>query len=96
MGKDNIDQLVKITNVLGTADLYAYLEKFKIKLDPNDFSPLVPKTKKEWSTFVTMENAALCSRDSIDLLSKMLVYDHTKRLSAAEAMNHPYFDSLKK
>ena len=42
MGKDNIDQLVKITNVLGTADLYAYLEKFKIKLDPNDFSPLVP------------------------------------------------------
>lgn len=40
MGKDNVDQLVKITNVLGTKDLYAYLDKFKIKLDQNEFSSL--------------------------------------------------------
>lgn len=40
LGKDNVDQLVKITNVLGTQDFYAYLEKFQIKLDPNDFSSI--------------------------------------------------------
>jgi casein kinase II subunit alpha len=32
-GHDNYDQLVKITKVLGTDELYAYLEKYDIKLD---------------------------------------------------------------
>lgn len=32
-GHDNYDQLVKITKVLGTDDLYAYLEKYDIELD---------------------------------------------------------------
>lgn len=32
-GKDNYDQLVKITWILGTKDLYAYLEKYNIELE---------------------------------------------------------------
>ena len=32
-GHDNYDQLVKITKVLGTDDLFAYLEKYDIELD---------------------------------------------------------------
>lgn len=32
-GHDNYDQLVKITKVLGTDELYAYLEKYDIALD---------------------------------------------------------------
>lgn len=34
-GHDNYDQLVKIAKVLGTDDLYAYLEKYEIDLDPH-------------------------------------------------------------
>ena len=33
-GHDNYDQLVKIAKVLGTDDLYQYLEKYDIALDP--------------------------------------------------------------
>ena len=32
----------------------------------------------------------------IDLLEKMLTYDPALRISAKEAMNHPYFDDLDK
>jgi casein kinase II subunit alpha len=32
----------------------------------------------------------------LDLLNKLLVYDHAKRLTAKEAMKHPFFDELKK
>lgn len=32
-GHDNYDQLVKICKVLGTDDLYLYLEKYDIELD---------------------------------------------------------------
>jgi len=33
-GHDNYDQLVKITKVLGTEELYAYVDKYNIRLDP--------------------------------------------------------------
>ena len=33
-GHDNYDQLVKITKVLGTDELYAYIDKYNIRLDP--------------------------------------------------------------
>lgn len=32
-GHDNYDQLVKIAKVLGTDDLYAYLDKYDVQLD---------------------------------------------------------------
>ena len=32
-GHDNYDQLVKIAKVLGTDELYAYLDKYDIELD---------------------------------------------------------------
>ncbi len=34
-GHDNYDQLVKIVKVLGTDDLYSYLEKYDLELDPH-------------------------------------------------------------
>lgn len=32
-GSDNYDQLVKIAKVLGTEELYAYLDKYRLTLD---------------------------------------------------------------
>jgi len=32
-GHDNYDQLVKIAKVLGTDELYAYIDKYGIRLD---------------------------------------------------------------
>lgn len=31
------------------------------------------------------------SREALDLMDKLLRYDHRERLSAKEAMEHPYF-----
>uniref|UniRef100_A0A8C4RM25 Cyclin-dependent kinase 1 n=1 Tax=Erpetoichthys calabaricus TaxID=27687 RepID=A0A8C4RM25_ERPCA len=36
------------------------------------------------------------NEDGIDLLSKMLIYDPAKRISARQALNHSYFDDLDK
>ena len=33
-GHDNYDQLVKIAKVLGSEELYEYIDKYKIDLDP--------------------------------------------------------------
>ena len=37
-----------------------------------------------------MQAAMLCSEDALDLLSRLLVFNPARRLSAAEALAHPY------
>ena len=41
---DNYDQLVRIAKVLGTEELYEYLDKYQIELDPR-FSDILGKVK---------------------------------------------------
>ncbi len=35
------------------------------------------------------------SRDGLNLIDKLLVYDHEERLTAKEAMMHPFFDLVR-
>ena len=51
--------------------------------------------KKPWSKFITPDNQALCPPEALDLLSKMLVYDHAERITPKDAMLHPYFAVLR-
>lgn len=90
-GHDNYDQLVKITKVLGTDELYAYLEKYDIELDSNYDDILGRYPRKPWSRFITSENQRYISNEAIDFLDKLLRYDHQERLTAREAQDHPYF-----
>lgn len=45
-GHDNYDQLVKIAKVLGTDELFSYLDKYDLELDPHFDSILGRHTKK--------------------------------------------------
>jgi casein kinase II subunit alpha len=64
-------------------------------LDTHYSSILGSYQKKPWSKFITHENAPLCKDEAIDLLSKMLVYDHADRILPCEAMNHEYFAPIR-
>ncbi len=43
---------------------------------------------------MTPDNQKLVSNEAIDLLDHLLVYDHQMRLTAREAMDHPYFGAF--
>jgi casein kinase II subunit alpha len=90
-GHDNYDQLVKIVKVLGTDELFDYLDKYNLELDPHFDGILGRHTRKPWTKFITPENQHLVSPEAIDLLDKLLRYDHQERLSPVEAMQHLYF-----
>lgn len=51
-GRDNQDQLVKIAKVLGTEELYDYVEKFNIDLDENFIEMIGKHSKKPWKKFI--------------------------------------------
>jgi casein kinase II subunit alpha len=90
-GRDNQDQLVKIAKVLGTDELAQYLDKYGITLEPHLQAQLGRHSRKPWKKFITNDNKHLASADSIDFLDKLLRYDQQERLTAREAMEHPYF-----
>ncbi|KAH8925429.1 Pkinase-domain-containing protein [Atractiella rhizophila] len=90
-GHDNYDQLAKITKVLGTDELYSYLEKYEVELDPQFDDILTRYQRKPWSRFITTENQRYISNEAIDLLDKLLRYDHQERITAKDAMEHPFF-----
>ncbi|CAG5958422.1 unnamed protein product [Menidia menidia] len=102
-GQDNYDQvcgpqpggagggLVRIAKVLGTDELFGYLRKYHIELDPRFKDLLGQQSRKRWEQFIQTENQHLVGPEALDLLDQLLRYDHQQRLTAAEALQHPYF-----
>lgn len=81
-GNSNSDQLVKIAKVLGTDDLFDYLDKYEIELDAQYDDILGRFQKKPWHSFVTSENQRFVSNEAIDFLDKLLRYDHQVRYAS--------------
>lgn len=87
-GNSNSDQLVKIAKVLGTEDLFDYLDKYDIELDAQYDDILGRFPKKSWHSFINAENQRFVSNEALDFLDKLLRYDHqVSTLLAAATLN---------
>ena len=85
-GESGIDQLVEIIKVLGTPT------RDQIRtMNPNYMEHKFPQIKPHPFNKVFRK----ASPDAIDLISRLLEYTPTQRLSALEAMCHPFFDELR-
>lgn len=51
--------------------------------------------RKEWHKLVSPENKHLAHPEAIDFLDRLLRYDHQERMTAAEAMQHPYLAPIR-
>ena len=95
LGWKNKEQLEKIFSVLGrpekksiknvilNAALYNDITKDKEQEDQSkkSFEEIFPEIK---------------DKDALDLLKKLLAFNPNERISAKEALKHPFFDSIKK
>ena len=85
-GESGIDQLVEIIKVLGTPTR----EQIRT-MNPNYMEHKFPQIKPHPFNKVFRK----ASQDAIDLISALLEYTPTQRLSAVDAMIHPFFDELR-
>ena len=88
-GATTSDQLVEIIRILGTPtkdDICSMNPHFKDHIFP-DIKP-VP--------FEKILKNRIIPEYFLDLISKLLVYNPTKRLTAEKALEHPYFDEIRK
>ncbi|KAG4086478.1 kinase-like domain-containing protein [Neocallimastix lanati (nom. inval.)] len=96
-GDSDEDQLVKIMSVLGTDDLRDYIKDYEINLSL-DIKKIIEDyefEKLDWSIFINEENKRLATKEAVDLVDHLLRYDHQTRLTAEEAMAHPFFDEVR-
>ncbi len=91
-GEDDGEVLQEIIKVLGNDDLYEYADKYELKV-PDAVKVELGKgsPKKDWTQFINLKYLELVSMDALDLVDNLVRYDHRERLSAYEAMGHPYF-----
>ncbi|KAJ7593633.1 kinase-like domain-containing protein [Mycena floridula] len=94
-GSDNDDQLLKILKTLGTEKFDQYLQKYDIHFETEHEPLLSNYPKQPWTRYITLDSHALASAEALDLLEKLLRYDHGERLTAQEAQSHVYFNSVR-
>ena len=59
------------------------------------FSPFVVKGKKEAPLAEVFRGCPAADAVALDLLERLLVYSPRRRLTAAQALEHPFFDTLR-
>ena len=102
-GNDNNDQLCKITKILGTDELFKYLKKYNLKLDPEIDVSLGRTARKPWNKFLVSDDKRGDINNKkgdnalvIDLIDRCLQYDMENRITATEALKHDYFKDVEK
>ena len=85
-GCDNDNQLVKIVETMGTANLLEYMRRYKLTM-PKQLNKLIVNTEQvPLESFVNSNNFSRVTQDGIDLVYKMLVYDKNGRITPTEAL----------
>jgi cyclin-dependent kinase 2 len=85
-GDSEIDQIFKIFRLLGTPKESVWPGVSNLP----DFKPTFPK----WTATPLAKAVSNLDQKGLDLLSKMISYDPTTRISAIDALNHVNFDQL--
>ena len=81
--------------VLGTEDLYTFLDKYGVQLDPALRKALGKRKKRGVQAQITERNEHLADVEALDLMEKLLRYDHQERLTSREALEHPFFNAVR-
>ena len=87
-GNNEMDQMLKICSVLGTPNQSIWNDGMKLAGKMGFSFPQYPPIPLN-------QIVKSASPDAINLMQEMLKYDPQKRPSAAQLLQHPYFDSMR-
>lgn len=94
-GTELNETFLRVVEFCGTASLFNYLKRYKIELDKEVISLITYEDRKDLRLYISRDSQEFVTPDALDLLGKLLVFDHTDRILAAEALSHPYFESVR-
>jgi casein kinase II subunit alpha len=81
--------------VLGTDALHRWVDKYGLTISQTLLAMIGRHAPKPFQRFITRECMHLCTSEGLDFLDGLLRYDPAERLTAQEAMAHPYFAPIR-
>ncbi|KAL7947633.1 casein kinase II subunit alpha [Trichoderma barbatum] len=91
-GASSLQRLQAIARVLGIKGLLNYVEKYEIETTPDEVDAIAHFEHRSWQSFFNEGNERFASTEVVDLLERLLRWDHKQRLTASEALKHAYFN----
>ncbi len=106
-GTDNIDQILKITKLVGTREVVKYIKENKLTekkghrkenicfdlLIAFENGDIKEEKPSDLSEFINEGNKAKATWEALDLIKKMLILDFRQRFTARKCLEHPFFES---
>ena len=93
---DYMNQLEAIARIRGSEGLREYVTGKNRTYEDKLLKGIGNYEKKRFEEFVNEENKGLIDDSVFDLLEKMLTVDFSKRITASEALEHPYFEDVRR
>ncbi|EAY13868.1 CMGC family protein kinase [Trichomonas vaginalis G3] len=95
-GRDNSELILRIADFIGSEEIENYLQKYKITISSHDITSRISGHKRRAHEFLKKDDTKnFITPEAEDLLMKMLTVDHQERISAKDAMMHPFFDCVR-
>jgi casein kinase II subunit alpha len=98
LGTEQFDIYLRRYSIHYETDLEALLTKLvhilSLLLMPALTGSISSYAKLPWTRFITADIQHLATADAMDLLDKLLKYDHRERLTARETQAHVYFSEF--
>ncbi|KAK8884259.1 hypothetical protein M9Y10_043367 [Tritrichomonas musculus] len=91
-----MDQLDTIAKIVGGQKIVDWIKFHKPKkADEKTVERLLKYKGVPFESLIPRKRAAFKDPDALDLVDKLLTVDNKERISAKEALKHPFFDSLR-
>jgi casein kinase II subunit alpha len=87
-GTTPTEVVASIADLWGESVVYDYCQKYGIVLNQQI---IIGHSKGGWGTAIDLMRPAVRDRDAIDLVMKLLTVDHGERITARDALRHPFF-----
>ncbi|KAH0795348.1 CMGC family protein kinase [Histomonas meleagridis] len=93
-GNTDMKMITVIVECLGSKDFEDYLSKYGIPCPSQVADKVKNKPKKQWTEFINETNKEFATPEALDLIDKCIRYDHQERITAKEALEHPFFKNV--
>lgn len=90
-GKTIDEMIAAVAGLCGMDSIINYVEKYGLSVPQEAISLFPSNQKANWSWYFSMCRPSKKDENAFDLIQKLLCVDHHERITAAEALQHPFF-----
>ena len=94
-GKDNDHQIDSIASVVGGKTILDWAEKYHVNVPDDLKHRLIQYSGRPFYTLIPPSRNHFKDQMALDLLSKLLTVDQKERITASEALLHPFFEPVR-